>query len=806
MALSNLVLLQYHNYYSRKCNKCTTLQKFYNNGAIRLDVIKNYNFKLNNGITTNVILNNSIDLESGLQADYLIECDEEYNVKTSWYIMSINKIREEQYQLNLQRDVVNDYYKFYFNQPSMIGRCMLPENSNYILNKETLSFNQIKVKETLLYDRSKCGWLVGYIPKTTANAVGEVTANILGSAKSDFTFSSWKDFKYYSITSASGGFGKVTTNKNLIKIDFRVQDKNNVEYYYRTYFDLNKKWGVKFDNEDGSILKNSFVYKLNEASTSTCIYQTKSTDNQDEVAKIIGQDIEMYLSYYLTFNNVSEISSIELNTNEYNAYINKVFKVGENNYSVNFERQEDELYYDTITDVYTSSIVTILNNKLPASHDYYARLIDFTSNDVKGNLGYNNFQLITYLIYDEYKVNIPDDASRVHLANNCGYDIFILPFSDDISINGLQSNKKVNLAIANAIMTAYGTYAIDLQLLPYCPFVDKVNLYNNIDITDLNVTEIKSGENIKGYLIWLTEDSFKSVSKQGCGSNDSKKILNETKMWRLCSPNYSSQFEFNIAKLGGQAGPFTVDVSLKPYNPYIRVAPAFSDLYGGDFGDKRGLILAGDYSLPIISNAWTNYELNNKNYEKAFNRNIESLEYQNKYSRLNDITSAISGTVGAGVSGAFIGGGVGAGIAGIASASAGVADIFINQNLRNENISKQKDLFNYQIDNIKAMPTTVNKGTPLDINYKMWPVVEEYSASDEEIEEFKEFIKYRGMTANIVDTIENVLKYKLHSEYDFEYRYIECLPIDLDSIGNYQIAQFLSNELQNGIYFKEVEE
>ena len=113
------------------------------------------------------------------------------------------------------------------------------------------------------------------------------------------------------------------------------------------------------------------------------------------------------------------------------------------------------------------------------------------------------------------------------------------------------------------------------------------------------------------------------------------KIENECDMYRLCSPNYTGVFEFNLAKNGG-LDYIEVDCTYKPYNPYIKLNPNFKRLYGNDFNDQRGLICGGDFSLPQLSNSWANFQLNNKNYQLTFDREIQSMEISNRYQRVSD--------------------------------------------------------------------------------------------------------------------------------------------------------------------------
>ena len=108
------------------------------------------------------------------------------------------------------------------------------------------------------------------------------------------------------------------------------------------------------------------------------------------------------------------------------------------------------------------------------------------------------------------------------------------------------------------------------------------------------------------------------------------KMDNECSLYRLCSPNYNGLFEFSVAKNGGSVDFFNVDITLKPINPYIHINPNFKGMYGIDYDDSRGLICGGDFSIPKWSNAFVEYELNNKNYQQIFDRQLQHMDFTHK--------------------------------------------------------------------------------------------------------------------------------------------------------------------------------
>ena len=73
----------------------------------------------------------------------------------------------------------------------------------------------------------------------------------------------------------------------------------------------------------------------------------------------------------------------------------------------------------------------------------------------------------------------------------------------------------------------------------------------------------------------------------------------------------------------------------------------------------------------------------------------------------------------------------------------------------NENRSFAVDMYNFSLQNIKALPYTMTRCTALTYNNKLFPFVETYSCTDEEKEAFIYKLKYDGMTVNKIGKIKD---------------------------------------------------
>ena len=401
--------------------------------------------------------------------------------------------------------------------------------------------------------------------------------------------------------------------------------------------------------------------------------------------------------------------------------------------------------------------------------------------------------------------------NRYHLYDQ-PYDMFCIPYSDDLTIwNGdtkliEKTSKTAAINIAQAITQNLGDKNVyDLQLLPYCPVTKQIVKNGKIDVAGLIYNNIYSGsgepttqtEERLSVILWapLSSQSFSIYTSEGksissiCQVTD-KKIENETDLWRLCSPNFNGQFDFSPAMNNG-VDHFEVDISYKPFSPYIHINPYFNEgsLYGQEYNDARGLICGGDFSLPQVTNEWANYQQNNKNYQQIFNRGTENLKVTQKYQRTNEIISGVTGALGAGVvTGNLVGGLIAGAVSGV---GAGI-DIARADSMRQETLDYRQDLYNYQLGNIQAIPNSISKVSPYNPNNKIFPILEYYTCTDTEKQALKDKIKYNGMKVGRIGYISQFIK--------SEPTYIKGKIIRLEIPEDNNYLNELTAEIDKGVF------
>ena len=305
--------------------------------------------------------------------------------------------------------------------------------------------------------------------------------------------------------------------------------------------------------------------------------------------------------------------------------------------------------------------------------------------------------------------------------------------------------------------------------------------------------------------ISLSSDTVKrDINKNWSYNVNDPKIENQCDMWRLVSPNGSNSYEFSMVKNNGCDG-FTLDMRIKPGGSTMLIAPKWKYMYGADFDDYRGLYISGDFSLARGTTAWLQYIVNNKNYQLIQQRQVENMEannaisntmtknnidYQTKMGLMNSGIALLGGI--AKQNAAAVMGGLMGGLTSSLNYNHQMLQLSYTKQMQNLAIDYTNDLFNYNLENIKAQPAQIQKIDAFDANYKKYPFLEYYTCTGKEKEILREKLKWNGMTVMAIGTIA---EYLTQTE-----SYIKGKLIRFN--GNLSTNEFnaLSEELDKGIY------
>lgn len=773
----DLYLLNYKNYYDRKAKVLddSELQDYV------LDILQNANFNPGDGIDTSHVVN------TYMSCNYVAVCRptaEGPEIMSRWYVTEAQKTRNGQYKLILKRDVIADNYEAVLNAPVYIEKATLQEDDPMIFNSEGMTFNRIKQSETPLtqtYSEDK-GWIVGYTqipdPSTLTNLVKNLkpnTNNIVVSSIANWEFSD------YMTTSASGKPKKYW--------------KKSVNLYLGGAIGENQ---CRITNGSETVTK-SYQY----TNTKVWPYAANKKSMPETGAYVKSTLARNYFATYKGLNGgVLDSTALAMLEGQIikDATTSKYYKIhfksnSKRNSEYGFIKPDAGTLYNTLV----SKISEDFGSQPQSSggtdrfvvyrmlwEDAYVYLEETV--EITGDLCFMASELRDFF----KETNKAEDADYMMFCLPCplpGGATTVPPF---ISVGPERYTRESALAVAQMLVeelqpSESGGNLIDLQLLPYCPIRSSGDIAATLRVRN----SIDSGM-IVCSVYCFTKSSF-DFNIETSVQVDNVKVSNECDVYRLVAPNYSSSFEFSPAKNGG-VDFFHVNCTYKPFTPYINIHPNFGHLYGQDFDDSRGLILGGDYSLPLTNDTFRSYQIQNKNYSAIFDRQMQNVDVHNRWNMAESVVGAVGGTVAGAAAGAMVGGIPGAIIGGVASAAGGIADIAKTGVLQSEDKNFKKDMYAYNLGNVDSKPNSLVKTSAFDISYKMWPFLEYITCTDEERQALIDKLKYNGMTVCRIGKIKDYLT--------GEEQYIQGQLIRLDLNDDSHMATEIANALLRGIYIE----
>ena len=94
------------------------------------------------------------------------------------------------------------------------------------------------------------------------------------------------------------------------------------------------------------------------------------------------------------------------------------------------------------------------------------------------------------------------------------------------------------------------------------------------------------------------------------------------------------------------------------------------------------------------------------------------------------------------------------------------------------------------------MPNSLTKVGALNFNNKIFPFLEYYSATNEEIDAFRNKLIYNGVSINRIGKISDCLRYSLR-----DYAYVKGKLVRLESISDdFHIVNKIAEELNKGVF------
>ena len=495
-----LLLRGFNNYFNRIVKFYDTLANYKSNSNSYIEYSNKYiNFNPNDHITTELVIGSPdqletsalLDWEKNGTPDYLVAYEASgtpsvAEIKSRWFILECVRTRSGQYKLSLRRDVIADHYSDILDAPTYIEKGYINSTNNPLLyNNEGLRVNQIKQYEEPLKDETKTGWVVGYIPRDSFSTSTTITSSAAFAQTPDIEVSSLSLWSYWTYCESNSSYKAVATTSTKKELSFKIKTgykmTNSTSWASRvvgSYIGQDEGWWQQTVQSTESRAKPSW-------------YEAWSSLKWENLAGYGGGGFTNDACQHITSN---------LFANNINSYVNsflaaKLNVLFDNNIYNSIQSQEGKILYDTTNKIYYRIKIATKgeNTKFTVTTDITqgTNLINFINsnlnrtgisvNRLDGNLASGDVIDVAltggakYIVLEQVVVNVQTtiDNNRLHLED-APYDMFCIPYSDEIRmtdhVDTWTCNKAVALSIATDIGAQSGSGNVyDIQLLPYCP-------------------------------------------------------------------------------------------------------------------------------------------------------------------------------------------------------------------------------------------------------------------------------------------------------------------------------------------------
>ncbi len=823
----------YNNYYNRQVKFKATLNEYLTDDDIFLITFQKRNFVIADGIRTQHVIEYAEHLPT---PNYLIAEDEKTHAFTRWFVIECRQTRGMQYTLSLKRDTIADFYDTIKASPLLVKKGYVDDNNVLVFNKEMQEYNKVKKNELLIKDKTNSGYVVGFIDQDKDHA-----SKIYTSYKTELQV----DFDYSALPSSVTDYmaiGNATPNSTAkrivgenkanvcLKVNFGsykfIEDGlgrdiysnyNLNEYFwmngYRGKYTVITDTGTNYGNGIFYTVSTTIgSYSLSNNCIIDCGENGKSLEIANQVSLYVANKFSQFeLSYIEDWFSINTLSKATVES-----YDGKICEISGTYYRCEVTRSGSATL-ETITP--PSYELATLKNLMPSSElSYWASYNNnITPKYVTGHspsdmlisdfTAYANTEQV-YIKLVQQDTNIytylTPSANRNHLIDN-PYDMFVIPYSDEMvyEVNSTNYNANKNMAInlAQAICQASGSSVYDIQIVPYCPF--NIPTSPSIDFSLINSQAIylNADDTVCGYYFWASKSSGELTISENreeltlSGDSYSYKEITQLRQYFICSPNKESVYEFNPAMNKGVTE-WKISYDYRPFSSYIKVQPTWNYLYSlntstfNGLTDQRGLLYNGNYSITQLSNAWNEYVNSNKNYQAIFDTEIKTQISQNQlqnkaYEETIGIRSYNLNPIKA--------------VMNVIGMEKEIDFMRENQSI---DINARRQLFNYQLDNIKSQPNTIRKMTSINTDFRIFPFVEVYDATPQDKQNFDNLIKYNGMTIMVMGFMEEYLQANTETFFQASVvRFTDYIGVEND----YTLVSDINNELEMGLYItKEV--
>lgn len=656
-----------------------------------------------------------------------------------WFVSGITQLRTGKYQISLLRDLISENVDAWKNETDCYISAGLATDYNKY-KKWELPYTNTKINEQKLTINGRPSFFVYYVNEQTISG-GTMTEQDLeisqavmpGITGYDYEVDNLNEIPYYEYVGA-GNVNYWTNSKGTLFVKAYEKYQSGGIWFRRQILT-----NILFNNNSltrvsGAGVTSNDNIKINQ-------YYTDLTS-----ISALKNGIKNFLSSYQTTLGASitqtEVESLDNYVNKY------IFNNADSKFYTIRKNVIDQKNYDTIL---TSSQTTSLKSSLSSVPNATG---DSGHLDTSGN--YFRFQSSAQII--SYTLEEIGTATSYHF--NFIANTRKLPKSAVRCCNIVATGSILDSDIAQALMLAQTNginpdnttgRILDIQ---YLPFSIATETDSNIKLN--GVSQVAQ---------FLDNDDFQFVTELPRLTNFKK----ETDTIKIVSPSRASQFLFRPYDNDGIMT-FNTKITIRPYTSTIYIRPSTQGLLIYDWDDKDCLVINEDFSLTNVTSEWANYIYNNKTYSNVFDRQIQGREFERSWERqIENAQKAadewtarnLSATKARTYTGNLpilsdIAGAIGTAWQDQGYMKAAQLDREYNEALYQEGLSISRDLFNYQLENVKSQPNIPSKITTIDTKFLDGVYLEYYSTNDTELAAISNYYKYNG---NRIDAYGSFAQY-----------------------------------------------
>lgn len=652
-----------------------------------------------------------------------------------WFVSGITQLRTGKYQISLLRDVISESNNWKTEQ-AYIEAGTATDFCKY--KKWGLPFTNTKIGEQRLEINGKSSFFVFYVNEqeidshthTLLETDLEINAtSVPGFQTLDYTLNSLNEIPNYSYVGQTVRYIDPNTYSAYVIVSSTTSNNQQINIHY------SPSYGYQGDNlrpfkSDTTLDVAADIYSL--------IYTSGGT-NYIAGTKLKGCIETFTDNYYSNFSLTNKVPKTNVDALIQN-YKDKLIAVSDGNGGYNYYTIRASQKVTNKKKLLLNADTQAINTAMEATPNAFACT---NRGNYHYQFGYDEVE--TTFTLEQIKGGIPFDFNFSAGARKLPKSsVRCVNIVSDANHSDLDIGQALMLCMANPDNTDQLGRIIDIQYLPF-QIAD--------DLTDAGNTDFELGTNSYLTAAYVDNDDILITKTLSSLTNINK----ETDSVVIVSPSRKSQFMFSPYNNDGKMV-FDFKATLRPNQSVMYIRPSTQGLLMYDWNDKECLIIQEDFSLTKMDSAWTEYVYNNRNYQNAFNLQMNTKEFERSWERRIEKVQAQSDTWKAREITAervrlssgnipILSNVYAAAFSGFEDKQymqAAQLDRQYNEAMYQKGLEVARTNFEYQIDNVKSQPLIPNTITAIDVKLLDGIYLEFYSTNETEKNGIELFYLHNG--------------------------------------------------------------